>query len=277
ALRGVIEFGASATLYRSARGAHAAVADRASGCRSKMFTIIGLGGHQPVGPDTLICTRGTRIGNARARIFLVQRRNRRRAGGVYVCSVRGRGHARCRTDGSPRAKPSDNSRASTPASATTRSLDATRVWWRNDRLPESSGTSPDKTASGTRPWSFASTALRVDRLAARQHREELGQVPRTRFRPLCRRKAVEDRVAVLAGQKRDRRLRPGLGGGGWGESCGSLVRRQPGMGGPPASARPPLPAPALPRRLHPPLRDQSLRQVNVPLRPSAPRPPGREA
>jgi hypothetical protein len=88
-LPGVIEFGASATLYRSARGAHAALADRAAGCRNRTFTIIGLGGHRPVGSDTLVCTRGTRIGTARARIFLVQWRNRRATGGVYVEAFEG--------------------------------------------------------------------------------------------------------------------------------------------------------------------------------------------
>jgi hypothetical protein len=89
ALPGVIEFGASATLFRSARGAHAALADRAGGCRNKTFTIIGLGGHRPVGPDTRVCTRGRRFGTARVRIFLVQWRNRRATGGVYVAAFEG--------------------------------------------------------------------------------------------------------------------------------------------------------------------------------------------
>jgi hypothetical protein len=89
ALPGVIGFGASVALYRSARGAHAALADRAGGCRNKAFTIIGLGGHRPVGPDTLVCTRGTEIGTARGRIFLVQWRNRRATGGVYVVALQG--------------------------------------------------------------------------------------------------------------------------------------------------------------------------------------------
>jgi hypothetical protein len=89
ALPGVIEFGASAALFRSARGAHAALADRAGGCRNKMFTVIGLGGHRPVGPDTLVCTRGMQTGTARARIFLVQWRNRRATGGVYVVAFEG--------------------------------------------------------------------------------------------------------------------------------------------------------------------------------------------
>jgi hypothetical protein len=85
----VIEFGASAALYRSARGAHEALADRAGGCRNKTFTIIGLGGHRPVGPDTLVCTRGAQFGAARVRIFLVQWRNRRATGAVYVAAVEG--------------------------------------------------------------------------------------------------------------------------------------------------------------------------------------------
>jgi hypothetical protein len=89
ALPGVIGFGASVTLYRSAHGAHAALADRAGGCRNKAFTIIGLGGHRPVGADTLVCTRGMRRGNARARIFLVQWRNRLATGSVYVAALEG--------------------------------------------------------------------------------------------------------------------------------------------------------------------------------------------
>jgi hypothetical protein len=89
ALPGVIGFGASVALYRSAHGAHAALADRAGGCRNKAFTIIGLGGHRPVGRDTLVCTRGERSGSARTRIFLVQWRNRRATGGVYVIALQG--------------------------------------------------------------------------------------------------------------------------------------------------------------------------------------------
>jgi uncharacterized RDD family membrane protein YckC len=89
ALPGVIGFGAAVALFRSAHGAHAALADPIAGCRKKTFTIIGLGGHQPVGPDTLVCTRGTRLGAARIRIFLVQWRNRRATGSVYVAAVEG--------------------------------------------------------------------------------------------------------------------------------------------------------------------------------------------
>ena len=88
-LPGVIGFGASVTLYRSAGGAHAGIADRAGGCRSKGFTPIGLDGHAPVGPDTLVCTRGARLGTARARVFLVQWRNGRAAGSVYVVALEG--------------------------------------------------------------------------------------------------------------------------------------------------------------------------------------------
>jgi RDD family len=89
ALPGVIGFGASVALFRSARGAHAALADPIAGCRNKTFTIIGLGGHHPVGPDTLVCTRGTRLGAARVRIFVVQWRNRRTTGSVYVAAFEG--------------------------------------------------------------------------------------------------------------------------------------------------------------------------------------------
>ena len=53
------------------------------------FTIIGLGGHRPVGPDTLVCTRGKRLGDARVRIFAVQWRNGRATGSVYVSAFEG--------------------------------------------------------------------------------------------------------------------------------------------------------------------------------------------
>jgi hypothetical protein len=89
ALPGVITFGASVTLYRSARGAHAALTDPSGGCRNEAFTIIGLGGNLPVGADILVCTRAVRFATARARIFLVQRRNRRATGGVYVTALEG--------------------------------------------------------------------------------------------------------------------------------------------------------------------------------------------
>jgi hypothetical protein len=85
----VIGFGAAVALFRSAHGAHAALADRIAGCRNKTFTIIGLGGHRPVGPDTLVCTRGKRLGDARVRIFVVQWRNGRATGSVYVSAFEG--------------------------------------------------------------------------------------------------------------------------------------------------------------------------------------------
>jgi hypothetical protein len=89
ALPGVLAFGTSAAVYRSTRGAHAALSDRAAGCRSKAFTIIGLAGHRPVGRDTLVCTRGRRIAAASVRIFLVQWRNGRAAGRVDVVALEG--------------------------------------------------------------------------------------------------------------------------------------------------------------------------------------------
>jgi hypothetical protein len=89
ALPGVFGLGAAVVLFRSARGAHAALADPIAGCRNKTFTIIGLGGHRPVGPDTLVCTHGKRLGAARVRIFLVQWRNGRATGSVYVSAFEG--------------------------------------------------------------------------------------------------------------------------------------------------------------------------------------------
>jgi hypothetical protein len=88
-LPGVLEFGAAVGLYRSAPGAHASSADRSSPCRQKGYTIIGLGGHRPVGPDTIVCTLGARARGVRVRIFLVTWRNGRATGGVFVGAVEG--------------------------------------------------------------------------------------------------------------------------------------------------------------------------------------------
>jgi hypothetical protein len=89
ALPGVLAFGASVALYRTARGAHAALADRGFGCRHRGLTVIGLGGHRPVGADTLVCTTCRRIGSTCTRFFFVQWRNGRTTGAVYVASVEG--------------------------------------------------------------------------------------------------------------------------------------------------------------------------------------------
>jgi hypothetical protein len=51
--------------------------------------VIPLAGHQPVGPDTLVCTIGKELGRVHARVFLVQWRNGRAAGGVYVVAAEG--------------------------------------------------------------------------------------------------------------------------------------------------------------------------------------------
>lgn len=89
-LPGVLAFGAGVALFRTARGAHAALAEPGYGCRDKAFTIIGLGGNRPVGSDTLVCTSPEKIrGVRRARVFLVQWRNGRAAGVVDVLTVEG--------------------------------------------------------------------------------------------------------------------------------------------------------------------------------------------
>jgi hypothetical protein len=88
-LPGVFYFGARVALWRSAQGAHAALADPISGCRNKGVTIIPLAGHRPVGPDTLVCTSTKRIKGARLRTFAIQWRNRRATGVVFVVAVDG--------------------------------------------------------------------------------------------------------------------------------------------------------------------------------------------
>jgi hypothetical protein len=87
-LPGVFELGAGVALFRTASGAHASLVDRSSDCTRK-FTVIPLAGHQPVGPDTLVCTIGKVLGRVHARVFLVQWRNGRATGGVYVVAVEG--------------------------------------------------------------------------------------------------------------------------------------------------------------------------------------------
>jgi len=88
-LPGVFDFGGSVALWRTAQGAHAALAEPGLGCRHTGFTIIGLDGHRPVGPDTLVCTTSNRIKGARLRTFVIQWRNRRATGVVFVVAVDG--------------------------------------------------------------------------------------------------------------------------------------------------------------------------------------------
>jgi hypothetical protein len=88
-LPGVLDFGASVALWRTAQGAHAALTDPSLGCRHTGFTIIGLAGHRPVGPDTTVCTTGKRIKGVRTRMFIVQWRNGRATGVVFVIAIEG--------------------------------------------------------------------------------------------------------------------------------------------------------------------------------------------
>jgi hypothetical protein len=88
-LPGVLLFAAGVSVYRTVRGAAAALADPASGCREKGFTMIPLAGHRPIGPGTLVCTKGVLIRRLRSRIFLVVWRNGRATGGVEVLAAEG--------------------------------------------------------------------------------------------------------------------------------------------------------------------------------------------
>jgi hypothetical protein len=91
-LPGVFEFAADVSLYRSARGAHAALADPASGCRHDE-EVVPLAGHRPFASDTLICTAGETISGGRVRIFRVRWRNGRATGSVSVVVAEGAGTA----------------------------------------------------------------------------------------------------------------------------------------------------------------------------------------
>lgn len=88
-LPGVLDFGASVTLWRTAQGAHAALTTVKTGCRSDGFTIIGLAGHRPIGPDTIMCTAGKKFGGVPTRTFAVQWRNGGATGVVFVVAVEG--------------------------------------------------------------------------------------------------------------------------------------------------------------------------------------------
>ncbi|HET6642571.1 MAG TPA: hypothetical protein VFG93_04800 [Gaiellaceae bacterium] len=88
-LPGVLAFGANVAVYRTVRGAAAALADPESGCRQKGFTVIPVAGHRAIGPGTLVCTKGAVIRRLRVRIFLVVWRNSRATGGVDVMAAEG--------------------------------------------------------------------------------------------------------------------------------------------------------------------------------------------
>src|SRR4051812_27365951 len=118
--------------------------------------------------------------------------------------------------------------------------------------------------------------LRMQGLAAREHRHELLNLARPSFGSLHRLDAMQDRIAILAREPLEHRL---------GVRLGRKRSRQVGRHVRPRGARISHLPSALglrtlnfgdPGRLHPALADQPLREHRVPLRPAAPRPPRRE-
>jgi hypothetical protein len=88
-LPGVVEFGADASLYRTARGAHAALTDQGPGCK-KDEAVVPLAGHRPFGADTLICTHAESVSRGHVlRVFRVQWRTDRATGSVGVVMADG--------------------------------------------------------------------------------------------------------------------------------------------------------------------------------------------
>jgi hypothetical protein len=92
-LPGILEFATDVSLYRSARGAHAALADPMSRCKDDEEVVL-LAGHRPFASDTLICTAGELVSGERLRIFRVRWRNGRATGSVAVVLAEGAGTAR---------------------------------------------------------------------------------------------------------------------------------------------------------------------------------------
>ena len=88
-LPGVFDFAGSVALWHTAQGAHAALAAPGLGCRHTGLTIIGLAGHRPVGPDTVVCTTTNSVKGTRLRTFLIQWRNGRATGAVIVIAIDG--------------------------------------------------------------------------------------------------------------------------------------------------------------------------------------------
>jgi hypothetical protein len=87
-LPGVLGFAADVSLYRTARGAHASLADQGFACREGE-TIVPLAGHKPFGSDTLICTASESTGGTPVRVFRVQWRHGRATGSTSVVTIDG--------------------------------------------------------------------------------------------------------------------------------------------------------------------------------------------
>src|SRR5215211_2230141 len=124
--------------------------------------------------------------------------------------------------------------------------------------------------------SLLAAFLRVRRLAAREHRDELLDPPRTRVGSLRRRHAIEDRVAVLLREVLEEGLRLRLGGQRGREIRRHLDRRRPGVGGLPASVALRTLDLRETGRMHAALGGQTFRNPDVPLRPRAALSPRRE-
>src|SRR3954452_12057321 len=123
---------------------------------------------------------------------------------------------------------------------------------------------------------FVPPRLRMYRLAAREHRHELRNLSGTSLGPLHRVDAMQNRVAILAGEPSEHRLRLRFSRKRSCQVVGHADRRGAGVGSLPA----PVGLCALDlgnsRSLHPALGDQPLSDCRVPLRPAAPFPPWRE-
>src|ERR1700757_2242639 len=114
------------------------------------------------------------------------------------------------------------------------------------------------------------------RLAAREHRHELGNLPSTSLGPLRRLDAMQNRVTILAGEPSEGRLRLRFNRKRSCQVVGHAGRRRAGVGSLPTPVGPCALDLRGPGSLHPALADQPLGECRVPLRPAAPRPPRRE-
>src|SRR5437773_8206923 len=123
---------------------------------------------------------------------------------------------------------------------------------------------------------FVPPRLRMYRLAAREHCHELRNLAGTSLGPLHRLDAIQNRVAILAGEPSEHRLRLRLSGKRSCQVVGHADRRGASVGSLPTSVG--LCALDLgdSRTLHPALADQPLGECRVPLRPAAPCPHRRE-
>src|SRR6266511_1966144 len=123
---------------------------------------------------------------------------------------------------------------------------------------------------------FVPPRLRMYRLAAREHRHELRDLAGTSLGPLHRLDAMQNRVAILAGEPSEHRLRLRFSRKCSCQVVGHAGRRGASVGSLPTSVG--LCALDLgdSRSLHPALADQPLGECRVPLRPAAPCPPRRE-